>query len=1287
MFSQKLKSISIFLVVLLICNAFTFMIPAMGWAEDSIPPGPPNKSKCLIVQGPAGKVYYKQEFSFVVLIRDSNEIPIAGLADAISVDKGTLTGVEDHGDGTYTITVKPLQVKDKETFKVRVGGQDMVELKDVKVNIPDGYMMPNGSKTTIIPPEGPVFVNQSFSFTVIFRDANNGIISNIPVEDVTLNKGTLESVVQNSEGYYIVTARHHEAKSEESFKVRAFGVDIKELKLKVNAVEGPGIPSKEKSRILERPQGDVFQNQDFYFTVEFRDIDDNLIDHLDLSLITLNKGTLVDKQNLGNGVYGLTARHHEVKEKESFKVRYNGVDIVELKDLPIYAPLEAGVPHIGKSVVHPPAGPVVAHEAFSFSVDILDGYGNPVTGLSNQITLDKATLIQATEVDGKYIIEAKYTGDKDKETFKILLNNKEFKELKDVKIYPSFEAGIAHGYYSTARILSQGDIFANENFQISLELRDGFGNPLAGAAGQISLNKGTLAAIHEESQGVYILTVRLPQAKADESLKIRYSGKDFLEIKPIVVKAPEGVTLPQKENCIVTWPEGDIFVDKDFVFTITVKDASGNGITGISTNQIALNKGELVKVEEKGNGEYRLTARYSQAVKVSFKVFVYGTDIGEIKDVVVKIGEIPATDNLKNGEFEGIGYGFGGPLKVKVIVENNQMKEITVLSHQESQNREAVMTALSAIPQKIISSKSLQVDVVSGATYTSNGIILAVSRALASAKGEAISPLPPVSYPDTVSGATSIGGGGSANTGATGENPQKVEKNNSPTLRIKDIPVEKKGNQDVAKITLDVLQKALEGKENIKKMELVMSEKADRLALSIDGESLGKLKEKDMSIAVIFDGGSYTIPSKLKALDAIKDQEDFKGLVLKVEKAEISAQTMTNGKLLIQPVKFSIEADFGESTMPMHNFGRQFVERRLVIPHAINPKKTTGVVFENGIWHAVPTSFFIEDGNTVAVIKRNSNSIYGVAEFEKTFADVEKHWSREVVELLASKNIISGMGENFMPEGFVTRAQFVTMLVKGLGLKAPAEKEISFKDVEASSWYENYINTAVAFGLAKGYPDNTFQPNREITREEMVVMAMKAINLVNGPEDAAVYAQLPQREQALKWKDGEYEGVGKGPNGGVKVKVKILQNRIESIDILENHDSPTIGGAAAKKMAESVIKHQRADVDVVTGATVTSQSFKEAVAKALENAALPKDKNDKETKQENSFADLPVAVFADEKKISDWAKEAVSFAVQQKIISGYEDNAFRPGNTSKRSEAAVVIKNVLQALDFISDKI
>ncbi|KXG74277.1 S-layer homology domain-containing protein [Thermotalea metallivorans] len=1287
MFSQNLKSISIFLVVLLICSTFSFMIPAMGWAEDSIPPGPPNKSKCLIVQGPAGKVYYKQEFSFVVLIRDSNEIPIAGLTDTISVDKGTLAGVEDHGDGTYTITVKPLQVKDKETFKVRVGGQDMVELKDVKVNIPDGYMMPNGSKTTIIPPEEPVFVNQSFSFTVIFRDASNGIISNIPVEDVTLNKGILENVEQNPEGYYIITAKHHEAKSEESFKVRAFGADIKELKLKVNAVEGPGIPSKEKSRILERPQGDVFQNQDFYFTVEFQDIHGNLIDDLDLSLITLNKGTLVDKQNLGNGVYGLTARHNEAKEKESFKVRYNGVDIVELKDLPIYAPLEAGVPHIGKSLVHLPANPVVAHEVFSFSVEILDGYGNPVTGLSSQITLDKASLIQVTEADGKYVIEAKYTGDKDKETFKILLNNKEFKELKDVKIYPSFETGIAHGYYSTARILSQGDIFANENFQISLELKDGFGNSLVGAADKISLNKGTLAAIHEESQGIYILTVRLPQAKADESLKIRYSGKDFLEIKPIVVKAPEGVILPQKENCIVTWPNGDVIADKDFVFTITVRDANGNSITGIPANQIALNKGELVKVEETGNGEYRLTARYSQAVKVSFKVFVYGTDIGEIKDVIVGIGEIPATDGLKNGEFEGIGYGFGGPLKVKVIIENHAIKEIMVLSHHESKDRGAVMTALSAIPQKIISSKSLQVDVVSGATYTSNGIILAVSRALASAKGEPISPLPPVSYPDTVSGATRTESGGSPNTGTTAENTQKIEKNDKSILRIKDIPLEKKGNQQMAKLTLDVLHKALEEKENIQKIEIVISQKSDNLALNIDGESLRELKEKDMSIAVIFDGGSYTIPSKFSALDAIKDQGDFKGLVLKVEKAEDFAGTISNGKMLVQPVKFTIEADFGESTMPIRNFGRQFIERRLIIPHSINVKRTTGVVFEDGIWHAVPTSFLMEGENTVAVIKRNSNSIYGVAEFEKTFADVEKHWSREVVELLASKNIISGMGGNFMPEGFVTRAQFVTMLVKGLGLKTFTEKEISFKDVEANSWYENYIHTAVAFGLAKGYPDNTFQPNREITREEMLVMAINAMNLVNGLDNRADHAQLPQQGKTLQWKDGEYEGAGKGPNGGVKVKVKILQDRIESIDILENHDSPAIGGVAAQKMAESVIKHQRADVDVITGATVTSQSFKEAVAQALENAAMHKDKNDKGTKQENNFADLSMAVFIDGKKISDWAKEAVSFAVQHKIISGYEDNAFRPRNTSKRSEAAVVIKNVLQTLDFISDKI
>lgn len=46
----------------------------------------------------------------------------------------------------------------------------------------------------------------------------------------------------------------------------------------------------------------------------------------------------------------------------------------------------------------------------------------------------------------------------------------------------------------------------------------------------------------------------------------------------------------------------------------------------------------------------------------------------------------------------------------------------------------------------------------------------------------------------------------------------------------------------------------------------------------------------------------------------------------------------------------------------------------------------------------------------------------------------------------------------------------------------------SFSDVKSSYWGNRYINWAVETGVANGYEDNTFRPERAVTRQEMAVM-------------------------------------------------------------------------------------------------------------------------------------------------------------------------------------------------------
>ena len=112
----------------------------------------------------------------------------------------------------------------------------------------------------------------------------------------------------------------------------------------------------------------------------------------------------------------------------------------------------------------------------------------------------------------------------------------------------------------------------------------------------------------------------------------------------------------------------------------------------------------------------------------------------------------------------------------------------------------------------------------------------------------------------------------------------------------------------------------------------------------------------------------------------------------------------------------------------------------------------------------------------------------------KTFADIAQHKDKTAIEALASRGIINGKTENsFEPESTMTRAEFATIIARGLGL--PQKSNVVFKDVTTNDWFFNYVGTAYSYGIIKGVSENEFNPNGTITREEAAVMVTRAAKL------------------------------------------------------------------------------------------------------------------------------------------------------------------------------------------------
>ena len=89
------------------------------------------------------------------------------------------------------------------------------------------------------------------------------------------------------------------------------------------------------------------------------------------------------------------------------------------------------------------------------------------------------------------------------------------------------------------------------------------------------------------------------------------------------------------------------------------------------------------------------------------------------------------TGILKNGTFSGSARGYGGTISVKVTVYGGKIKGITIVSH--SGETPAFFDKAKAVVAKILEAQSVDVDTVSGATYSSNGILNAVADALSKA--------------------------------------------------------------------------------------------------------------------------------------------------------------------------------------------------------------------------------------------------------------------------------------------------------------------------------------------------------------------------------------------------------------------------------------------------------------------------------------------------------------------------------------------------------------------------
>ncbi len=85
--------------------------------------------------------------------------------------------------------------------------------------------------------------------------------------------------------------------------------------------------------------------------------------------------------------------------------------------------------------------------------------------------------------------------------------------------------------------------------------------------------------------------------------------------------------------------------------------------------------------------------------------------------------------------------------------------------------------------------------------------------------------------------------------------------------------------------------------------------------------------------------------------------------------------------------------------------------------------------------------------------------------------------------------------------------------------------------------------------------------------------------------------------------DGEYTATVAGQEGDMTVKVTVAEGKIANVEIVENHETQNVAGAALESVPSKIVENNSCDVDVVAGATLTSGRIMDAVAACLTQAA------------------------------------------------------------------------------------
>jgi hypothetical protein len=161
-------------------------------------------------------------------------------------------------------------------------------------------------------------------------------------------------------------------------------------------------------------------------------------------------------------------------------------------------------------------------------------------------------------------------------------------------------------------------------------------------------------------------------------------------------------------------------------------------------------------------------------------------------------------------------------------------------------------------------------------------------------------------------------------------------------------------------------------------------------------------------------------------------------------------------------------------------------------------------------------------------------------------------WYHEAVDYVLNKGIMEGYSDDiFAPNTALTRAQMAMILYRIAGKPEVSETESPFTDVPENKWYTEAVIWAASAGIVEGFGDDTFRPDDNISRQDLVLMIWRYENKPAATQTSLDFPDAAQvssyAEAALLWA-GE-TGIVQGDDYG-KLNPKNNATRAEAATMI-----------------------------------------------------------------------------------------------------------------------------------------